>query len=830
LADTDRVVGDRADFFVSHAGADRAWAEWVAWQLIDAGHSVELDVWDWAAGQNFMMAMSDALDHCDRVVALFSAAYFDRARYTTEEWTAAALHVPGIGEGRLVPVRVEEVPASRMPAVLRSLVYRDLFGVAEDQARRNLLEAVAGPRRPDYKPMFPGPGKRADMNMPGGAGPRLPGSMPRVWNIPARNPGFTGRDSLLVAVRESLLAGGRAVVQAFQGMGGVGKTQLATEYAHRFAGAYDLAWWVDTELAGLIGAQFAALGAELGCASPDASTETVRAAVLRELRTRGSWLLVFDNAANPADIRPWLPGGSGHVLITSRERTWAELAAPVEVDVLARPESVAILRDRVSGLDAVEADQLAVQLGDLPLAIAQAAGFMAETGMPAVQYLNLLRTRVSQLLAQAAPDSYPRSLAAVTQLIADRLARDDPAAAELASLCAFLAPEPIPEDLFTSSPGELPAELAARAIDPLAWRQTLAHMTQRSLARVDQRGLQLHRLTQAILRDRLPHAQAIATRARSEVILAASNPGGDPYDPGTWPAWARLIPHVLAADLAATTNAGLRELTCDASAYLVIRGDARTGYDLTTRVYDAWRHRLGDDDPDTWSIGNYLAWALRHLRRYAEARDLDQDILARRRRKLGEDHHETLQSATHLALDLHRMGEIQAARELNQDILARSRRTLGEDHPDTLVSALNFAWDLRALGEVQAAHDLDRDGLARFRRLLGEDHPLTLEAANSLADDLYALGDVQAACDLDQDTLVRRRRVLGEDDRLTLISASSVARDLHALGDVEAAYDLDQDTLVRRRRVLGDDHPETLESAGNLARDLSLLKKPNEDC
>src|SRR5579864_6863580 len=88
-------VKERSDFFISHAGADRAWAEWVAWQLADAGYLVELDVSDWAAGQNFVAAMSDALGRCDRVVALFSAAYFDRSRYTTEEWSSAVLHVPG---------------------------------------------------------------------------------------------------------------------------------------------------------------------------------------------------------------------------------------------------------------------------------------------------------------------------------------------------------------------------------------------------------------------------------------------------------------------------------------------------------------------------------------------------------------------------------------------------------------------------------------------------------------------------------------------------------------------------------------------------------------
>ncbi len=101
--DTGCVGGEPIDFFISHAGADRAWAEWVAWQL-EAGYTVELDVWDWAPGRNFVTAMSDALERCARVVALFSAAYFDRTRYTTEEWSAAVLQCragrpPGAGAG-----------------------------------------------------------------------------------------------------------------------------------------------------------------------------------------------------------------------------------------------------------------------------------------------------------------------------------------------------------------------------------------------------------------------------------------------------------------------------------------------------------------------------------------------------------------------------------------------------------------------------------------------------------------------------------------------------------------------------------------------------------
>jgi len=564
------------------------------------------------------------------------------------------------------------------------------------------------------------------------------GARPRVWNIPARNPGFTGRDDLLAGVREQLLAGDKAVVQALYGMGGVGKTQLAAEYAHRFAGSYDLAWWINAEQGGLIGDQVSALGLALECVQPGAGTEAVRVAVLAELRHRGRWLLVFDNAEAPADVAPWLPGG-GHVLITSRQRGWDEVAAPVEVDVLARAESVAILQTRITVLPGADADRLAAELGDLPLAIAQAAGFMADTGMTAEEFLVLLRTRAGQLLAQGAPGSYPRSLAAATSLIADRLARQDPAAAELASVCAFLAPEPIPESLFTGAVSLLRGELAVRAADPLAWRQTLASMTRQSLARIDHRGLQMHRLTQAILRERLSPAKAAATRKNAETLLAATNPG-DPPNPVSWPRWARLTPHVLAADLAAADSPALRELALHTSWYLIERGDTRTAHDLASGLHQQWRARLGQDHEHTLAAAHYLAWTLLEMGRYAQSRDLNQDTLTRRRHVLGQDHPDTLYSAHNLAITLRKLGDVHAARDLDHDTLDRHRRVLGQDHRSTLRSATILAHDLRALGEVPAARDLDHDTLDRRRRVLGQDHPDTLASAANLATDLRALG------------------------------------------------------------------------------------------
>ena len=647
-----------------------------------------------------------------------------------------------------------------------------------------------------------------------GSGHRL--ATARLWNIPARNPAFTGREGLLAAVRDRLRVRRGAIVQALHGMGGVGKTQLAAEYAHRFAEDYDLAWWINADQSSLIGDQIASLGHGLGCLPPGSGSESGRAAVLADLRQRGRWLLIFDNAGAPDDVMPWLPGGSGHVLITSRERGWDEIAAPVEIDLLTRPESIEMLRCKMPELSAADADRIGSALGDLPLALAQAAGFMAETGTPASQYLDLLQTHAARLLHQGVPGSYPQSLAAAVIVTAARLTARAPAAAELASLCAFLAPEPIPEDLFSNAAGQLPEALGADAADPLTWRQTLGQLAGQSLARVDHRGVQMHRLTQAILRDQLTPERATAARRCTEAVLAASDPGHPP-DPGTWDRWAQLLPHVLAADLAGTGNPALRQLARRACWYLIERGDARTPHDLMRTLHQQWHDRLGQDHEHTLMAAHYLAWTLQELGRYAEARDLNRYTLTRRRRTLGEDHPDSLHSAHNLAIGLRTVGDLQGARDLDEDTVRRHRRLHGQDDPSTLRSANNLATDLRGLGEAQAARDLDQDTLARRRRVLGADHPDTLYSAYNLAADLCALGEVQAARDLDQDTLDRRRRVLGEDHPDTLYSACNLAADLRALGEVQAARDLDQDTLARRRRVLGADHPDTLLSARNLA-------------
>jgi len=721
------------DIFVSYAGPDRPWAEWVASQVEGAGLSVELDAWDWAAGSNFVLNMNDALARASRVVALYSKAYFERSRYTTEEWASVVAT-----RQRLLPLRVEEVEP---PPVLLPLVWVDIFGIEEAHARARVRNALLGRKRPTAPVPFPGAAPA-----PAPDGVRVPGSRPGVWNVPPRLRAFTGRKALLAALRERLTSGERAVVQALHGMGGVGKTQLAIEYAHLFAGEYDLVWWIDAERAELIGEQFATLAARAGWVEPGTADTAALAAVQDHLRSTSRWLVIFDNVESAADLERWLPPETGHTVITSRSGAFGGMAVSLSVDVFTRAESVELVR-RV--LPLADADALAEALGDLPLALTQAIGLIEETRMPVAEYLAELRGHAREVLAAGRPLGYPATLAATVELSVRRAQEEDPAAVELLHSCAHLAPEPIPVAWLAAAPS-------------WEFRRSLGRLARLGLARITEDTIQLHRLTQAVLRDLRASAERDRDRKRVEDLLADAAPQGDSTDPETWPVWASLLPHLLAFD---PTEAGpaLRSVACEALWYLLMRGEYATAMPLAQAWHRRWLHRLGPDDEHTRLAASRVARGCFSLGDYTRARSIDEDLLARGRRLLGEDDSYTLATAARLASTLRKLGELEEAHMLYKDVLARRERVFGKDHHHTLASASNLTGCLYELGRYAEALPLSEYVLRRYRPELGEDHPFTLLSAHLYALVLSHCGEPDRANVLFEDTIARQRKVLGEN-------------------------------------------------------------------
>lgn len=415
---------ERVEFFVSYTSADRPWAEWIAWELERAGHSVIVQAWDMLPGANFVLQMDDAVRRAERTVAVLSPAFCE-SPYCRAEWAAAFAKDPTGGKRRLVPVRVREFSPD---GLLAQVTYVDIVGLSERASREALLTGVKpGRGRPSVPPPYPGAAR--------------PESGAPIFNVPITTRTFFGRASALAQLAERLSddqVAGATQVHAIHGLGGVGKTQLVARFARLHRDAYDVIWWLRAAHPAVLRADFAALAVALGLVGAHVDELDACDAARRWLECHGRWLLIFDNATSPHPLAGFLPEDTvGHVLITSRAHAnWTSLdARPLSLDVWEREESCAFLTARTDGRDEVAVAELCDVLGDLPLALEQAASYASELAISPRTYLGRLRDRAPELFSEGRPVSYAHTVATVWQLAFEQV-RDHPVAARLAGVCA----------------------------------------------------------------------------------------------------------------------------------------------------------------------------------------------------------------------------------------------------------------------------------------------------------------------------------------------------------------------------------------------------------
>jgi tetratricopeptide (TPR) repeat protein len=817
----------RWDLFVSYTQADRAWAEWIAWQLEEDGYRVLIQAWDMVPGVNWAHLMQEGIRGTGRTVAVLSASYLESV-FATAEWEAAWRGDP-LGEQRRL--LVFRVAACDRPGLLGGVVSMDLFGVDEAAARGRIRSAVRGAvtgrAKPGAEPGFP-PAARARRPVP-----RFPGTLPEVWNVPPRNPNFTGRGTELDRIREWLDGHPAVTVHALHGMGGVGKTQAAIEYAHRYADEYDLVWWVNAEQAALIGDQFARLAEQIGL-PPLPDPEAVLGVVCRALRSRDRWLLIFDNAEDAQEIGPLLPGGTGHVLITTRRSGFRSLGGVLDLDILDRPDAIALLCRRAPDLTEAQAGELAGRLGDLPLALDQAAAYLDQTGMPPQEYLRLLDTRGGDLHARGHAASHPGNVATVWSVSMDRLQATAPSAVRLLELCAWLAPEPVPLDLFTAHSGLLPEPLATAAADPVAFNDAVGTLADYSLARRAGGTLVVHRLIQDVTRHRTSGHPAATEDKSLEAILAllcADLPGDVRATPESWPRWRVLLPSVLAATGHHPGTAGedtTAWLLSAAGIYLSSQGRSAEALPLQQRALRIREAALGPDHPDVATDLNNVGGVLSDLGRSAEALPLQQRALRIREAALGPDDPDVATDLSYVGRVLSDLGRSAEALPLHQRALRIREAALGPDHPYVAVDLNNVGRALLDLGRSAEALPLQQRALRIDEAAFGPDHPYVAADLSFVGGVLSALGRSAEALPLQQRALRIREAALGPDHPYVATDLNNVGRALSDLGRSAEALPLQQRALRIDEAALGPDHPEVATDLSYVGRVLSDLGRSAE--
>lgn len=654
-----------------------------------------------------------------------------------------------------------------------------------------------------------------------------PSKQPRLVPDAMRSRYFLGRGDLLGKIRLQLANRGRSVLS---GLGGIGKTQTALEYVARYGKEYPAGvFWVNAESASTLTTGFVQIGKALGL--PESAHEnhqqTVRA-VVRWLTENEGWLLVLDNAEDREVLPSFVPEAAvGNVLITSRERVFQELGVPRGLDVpdLPATESLHFLllrtgREAAGRVELAAASELAAELGHLPLALEQAAAYIAETDATFVDYLAAFRKRRVEVLERASP-LLSRSTVAVTWAANFAAVQaSSPASADVLKVCAFIGPESIPFELVSQGAPALgaPISTAVVAHGDLAVAELLRPLARYSLVRSDpnSRTFGVHQLVQEMVRGDIGEVDRCEYVDRAVAALDATFPD---VEFSVWDRCDRLAPHVIAVEKwidSARTAAkpSFRVLSC-LGRYRVDRGRYAEARPLFEQAVSIAEQRFAPGNSELAAGLNNLALVAVRGGQYTEARELLSRAIEICEGR-GPDDATIATSLTGLGnihLDL---GQYAEAEPLLRQALAVRERILGPQARETAESLHALATALSQLHRYAEAEALERRALACCEGRLGVEHTTVTRSLAGLAAIRLKLGDHDEARFLYE----RVAKALEESHGADHHRLAEVLEGLAHLDSGQARHEEARRNYRRalaiRERALGE-HPDVARSLVELA-------------
>jgi tetratricopeptide (TPR) repeat protein len=577
-----------------------------------------------------------------------------------------------------------------------------------------------------------------------------------------RNSFFTGRDTELALLRDTLASHRNgALTQAIRGLGGQGKSSVAVEYAFRCHErkpgypAYDTILWTRADSVTDLYTGYGKIAEVIPVTLLDpGSPQQIAADVRRWLETHDNWLLIYDNADDPDLLKPFRPrNANGHILLTSRASSFKGnlgIKQPIELRSLRPEDAVSFLFDRTNRKPEEEgkseqqsATNLAAQLGYFPLALEQAAAYIAENKISFTDYLANFRKRDQELLNETPPETSDyrfaneqeyKTLRTTWDLNLRVVEQSHPATAELLRFSAFLASDDIPYWLIVIGASELGSPLSdvfadlqdevdrIRACDSLLKPLLRYSLIEKNC---NEHTFSVHRMVQSVQRDRL-NAEREGWFERTVRAVCAVFPTPE-FENWEW--CAALLPHALTC----LTYARKQPLETEATAallvgagyYLVECGLYKEAEPLFREALAIWRKALPEGHPDIATSLNNLAELYRNQGRYGEAEPLYLEALAIWRKALPEGHPDIATSLNNLALLYHSQGRYAEAEPLFREALAIRQKALPEGHPDIAQSLNNLALLYDSQGRYAEAEPLYQEASSIMIRALGVDHPNT---------------------------------------------------------------------------------------------------------